>query len=133
MSLREVLFERIMNIRRAQRAAAARDATRAATAGAPAMPPPSAAPPSAAVASPAAPSKPALTGRAAAYAMGVFCGPTSGGTDINAEFRVDPTTANWRASLNRPPPDYGPPIDPSESNVVKLFAEQVRIAKEIKS
>jgi len=130
VSVREIFFQRILGIKAAQVAAAARETNRAATA-APAQPTSTAALVPAATAAPAQPKPAPLTGKAAAYRMGCYCGPTSGGVHLIDD---DPVTANWRATSNRPQPKYEPDTtDMSESNIVRLFeAQQVRVSKESK-
>jgi hypothetical protein len=49
---------------------------------------------------------------------------------LNREF-PDPIVDNWRASLDPPARDFGPPIDMTPDNLAKLYAlQQARIAKE---
>jgi hypothetical protein len=127
MSLRDVFFERIMSIRRAQRAAAAR---KSAITVAPAAPSSPAGSPPPVQTQPAQPESFVRTERWLDAACGIWRGSGSHAKSLNEEFPPDVATANWRASLDRPAPDFGPPIDVSESNVIKLHAAQVRVSKE---
>jgi hypothetical protein len=130
VNYREILFEKIMSMHHAMRAAATRKPVTAAAV--PAQPSlPEAFPSSAAA--PARPPEPKsppppLEGIDAAFAMGCYTG-RGGCQSIDDEFPADAATAGWRASLNRPAPDYGPPIDVSENNIVRLWEEQERRRK----
>jgi hypothetical protein len=134
MSLREALYAKIMAIREAQRATAAREARKAqAFAAAPAAPP--ADHPSSAQAQPVAPSKPPpLTGKAAAFAMGCYCGPGGSPQSIDHEFPPDVATTNWRRSLAESKPvksGGGEEIDPTDAVALEAAwrRQQIRVVK----
>jgi hypothetical protein len=50
--------------------------------------------------------------------------PSGGAQSIDGEFAPDAVTSNWRATLDQKPPDFGSPIDMSESNIIRLFEAQ---------
>jgi len=136
-SAKEVFFEKIMRMHRAMKAVEARPPAKVqAAATAPVQPPPAgqphpamaaqAHPPAPVEAAPLDPEREALR---RTYMNQVYVGGRSGGSNINDEFYESAATAGWRASLNRPAPDYGPPIDVSENNIVRLWEEQERRRK----
>jgi hypothetical protein len=134
MSLRDVFFERIMSIRRAQRAAAAR---KSAITAAPAAPLPPADYSSSAQAQPAQPTEPKSAQivdlRKAALAAGYYIAPGRGGAQsIANEFPPDPVRENWLRTSNQAQPKYEPDTtDISGDGIARAFeAQQRRLAKE---
>ena len=73
---------------------------------------------------------PPLSDREIMLAMGFCIGGASRVQFIDDEFPPHPATAGWRASLNRPPPQYEPDLtDISDDGIVRAFEEQERRRK----
>jgi hypothetical protein len=133
MNYREALLAKILGMK----AAAAAAATRKPFTAAPAAPLPPADYSSSAQAQPAHPTEPkpaeVIDLRTAALRAGYYIAG-SAAVDLNSEFPQDAATAGWRASLNRPAPNFGPPdLDVTNADAVeRAYQTQVRVSKEKK-